>query len=131
MLALVLKTQAIVNIVEKRGDHYLDNNFNPYTKEELEFFIKQNYEKRKSVNSSDDDDEDENEQNEILGVEFNGKMMTFEEFNKLQETSNYIEKILWLAATVVEQHPDFSPQQVGMFSYTIFKVIKDKIRNEK
>ena len=131
MLALVLKTQNVVDIVEKRGEHYIDNNFNPYTKDELEFFIKQNYEKRKHVNSSDDDDNIDEEQDEILGVEFNGKMMSFEEFNKLQETSNYAEKILWLAATVVEQHPDFSPQQVGMFSYTIFKIIKDKIRNEK
>lgn len=132
MLALVLKTQNVVDIVEKRGDHYIDNNFNPYTKDELEFFIKQNYEKRKHVKSSDNDDDDnDEEQDEILGVEFNGKLMSFEEFNKLQETSNYVEKILWLAATIIEQHPDFSAAQVGMFAYTVFKVIKDKIRNEK
>lgn len=132
MLALVLKTQNVVDIVEKRGDHYIDNNFNPYTKDELEFFIKQNYEKRKHVKSSDNDDDDnDEEQDEILGVEFNGKLISFEELNKLQETSNYVEKILWLAATVVEQHPDFSAAQVGMFAYTIYKVIKDKIRNEK
>lgn len=127
MNALVLKTNKIVNIVEKRGEHYIDSNFNPYTKDELEFFIKQNYEqKSKSVDCDDDD-----EQEEILGVEFNGKRMSFEEFNKIQFANTYIEKILWLAATVVEQHPDFSPQQVGIFSYTIFKIIKDKIKNDQ
>ena len=55
MLALVLKTQNVVDIVEKRGEHYLDTNFNPYTKDELEFFIKQN--KRHSDDVDDDDEE--------------------------------------------------------------------------
>lgn len=122
MLALVLKTQNVVDIVEKRGDHYIDTNFNPYTKDELEFFIKQN----KKIN--DDNDEDE-EEREILGVEMNGQMMSFEEFNQLQMMNGHLEKVLWLAATVIEQHPDFSPRQVADFCLTIYKILKENLRN--
>lgn len=128
MLALVLKTQNVVDIVEKRGDHYIDNNFNPYTKDELEFFIKQNTNNAKKRDMDENDDEEEQE---IMGVEVNGRIMSFEEFNQLQMLNSHLEKVLWLAATVVEQHPDFSAAQVGIFAYTIYKVIKDNIRNEK
>lgn len=124
MNALVIKTNTIVNIVEKRGDHYLDNNFNPYTKDELEFFIKQN--KNRNENDNDDDDEEERE---IFGVEMNGQMMSFAEFNQLQMMNGHLEKILWLAATVIEQHPDFSPRQVADVCLTIYKIIKENLRN--
>jgi len=123
MNALVIKTNTIVNIVEKRGDHYLDTNFNPYTKDELEFFIKQN-----TNNKKRDVDDDEDEQ-EILGVEMNGQMMSFEEFNKMQTLNGHLEKVLWLAATVIEQHPDFAPQRVADYCITIYKILRDNIKN--
>ena len=122
MNALVIKTNTIVNIVEKRGDHYIDTNFNPYTKDELEFFIKQN----KKINDDNDDDEEERE---ILGVEMNGQMMSFAEFNQLQMMNGHLEKVLWLAATVIEQHPDFSTRQVADFCLTIYKILKENLRN--
>ena len=125
MNALVLKTGKIVNIVDKRGEHYLDSNFNPYTKEELEFFIKQNINNAKK---RDMDDEDE-EQQEILGVEVNGRIMSFEEFNRLQILNGHLEKVLWLASTVIEQHPDFNPRQVADFCMVIYRIIKDNLKN--
>lgn len=125
MNALVIKTNTIVNIVEKRGEHYIDTNFNPYTKDELEFFIKQNTNTKKK---NDDDDNDDEEQ-EILGFEFNGQMMSFAEFNQIQMMNGHLEKVLWLAATVIEQHPDFSPQRVADFCFTIYKVLKENLRN--
>lgn len=124
MNALVIKTNTIVNIVEKRGDHYLDTNFNPYTKDELEFFIKQN--KRHSDDVDDDDDEEEKE---FLGFEINGQMLPFQEFGQLQIMSSRLEKVLWLAATVIEQHPDFSPRQVADFCLEIYKILKDNLLN--
>lgn len=123
MNALVLQTNKIVNIVEKRGDHYLDSNFNPYTKDELEFFIKQN-----TITNKRDDDEDEEEQ-EILGIDFNEQMMSISEFNKTQMMNLHLEKILWLASTVVEQHPDFSPQRVADICLTIYKILRDNLKN--
>ena len=123
MNALVIKTNTIVNIVEKRGDHYLDTNFNPYTKDELEFFIKQN--KR----HSDDVDDDDEEEKEFLGFEINGQMLPFQEFGQLQIMSSRLEKVLWLAATVIEQHPDFSPRQVADFCLEIYKILKDNLLN--
>ncbi len=123
MNALVIKTNTIVNIVEKRGDHYLDTNFNPYTKDELEFFIKQN--KR----HSDDVDDDEEEEKDFLGFEINGQMLPFQEFGQLQIMSSRLEKVLWLAATVIEQHPDFSPRQVADYCLEIYKILKDNLLN--
>lgn len=123
MNALVIKTNTIVNIVEKRGDHYLDTNFNPYTKDELEFFIKQN--KR----HSDDVDDDDEEEKEFLGFEINGQMLPFQEFGQLQIMSSRLEKVLWLAATVIEQHPDFSPRQVADYCLEIYKILKDNLLN--
>lgn len=125
MNALVIKTNTIVNIVEKRGDHYLDTNFNPYTKDELEFFIKQN--KR----HSDDVDDDDEEEKEFLGFEINGQMLPFQEFGQLQIMSSRLEKVLWLAATVIEQHPDFNPRQVADFCLEIYKILKNNLLNEQ
>ena len=122
MNALVLKTGNIVNIVDKRGDHYIDNNFNPYTKDELEFFIKQN------INTKKRDDDDDDEQ-ETFGVELNGQLMSFAEFNQIQMMNGHLEKILWLAATVIEQHPDFNPMEVTDFCFEIYNTLKDKLRN--
>lgn len=124
MNALVIKTNTIVNIVEKRGDHYLDTNFNPYTKDELEFFIKQN--KR----HSDDVDDDDEEEKDFLGFEINGQMLPFQEFGQLQIMSSRLEKVLWLAATVIEQHPDFNPRQVADFCLEIYKILKNNLMNE-
>lgn len=125
MNALVIKTNTIVNIVEKRGDHYIDTNFNPYTKDELEFFIKQN----KKCN--DEIDEDDEEEKEIFGVEVNGQMMSFAEFNQIQMMNGHLEKVLWLAATVIEQHPDFNPKEVSDFCFEIYKLLKENLRNGK
>jgi len=125
MNALVIKTNTIVNIVEKRGDHYLDTNFNPYTKDELEFFIKQN--KR----HSDDVDDDDEEEKDFLGFEINGQMLPFQEFGQLQIMSSRLEKVLWLAATVIEQHPDFNPRQVADFCLEIYKILKNNLLNEQ
>lgn len=127
MNALVLKTGKIVNIVEKRGEHYIDTNFNPYTKNELEFFIKQNINNVKKRNVDDDDDEDEQE---VYGIEFNGQMMSFAEFNQIQMMNGHLEKIMWLAATVIEQNPDFSALQVADFCFTVYKTLKENLRND-
>lgn len=125
MNALVIKTGKIVNIVDKRGDHYIDSNFNPYTKDELEFFIKQNF-NDKNIKSDDDDDDEEQEK---FGIEFNGQMMSFAEFNQIQQMNGHLEKILWLSATVVEQHPDFSPPRVADFCFQIYRILKENLRN--
>lgn len=127
MNALVIKTGKIVNIVEKNGDHYIDSNFNPYTKDELEFFIKQNINNAKKRVVENDDDNDE--EREIMGVEFNGQFISFNELNQIQMMNSHLEKVLWLAATVIEQHPDFHPRQVSEFCMTIYKTIKDNLRN--
>lgn len=126
MNALVIKTNKIVNIVEKRGEHYLDNNFNPYTKDELEFFIKQNMNdaKRRVV---DDDDEDE-EEKEIIGIEGSGQYMSFDDFSRIQMITSHTEKMLWLAATVIEQHPDMNPRQVADFCLNIYRIIHDNMK---
>ena len=126
MNALVLKTGKIVNIVEKKGEHYIDANFNPYTKDELEFFIKQN---ANNANKRDMDENDDEEEQEIMGVEVNGRIMSFEEFNQLQMLNSHLEKVLWLAATVIEQHPDFNPRQVADFCMIIYRIIKDNLKN--
>lgn len=123
MNALVLKTNKIVNIVEKRGEHYLDNNFNPYTKDELEFFIKQN------INIKKHDDDEDDEEQEIMGVEMNGQLISFAEFNQIQMMNGHLEKVLWLAATVIEQHPEFSPKEVSDFCFEIYRLLKDNLRN--
>ena len=124
MNALVLKTNKIVNIVEKRGEHYLDNNFNPYKKDELEFFIKQNINTKKN-----DVDEDDDEEQESFGVEFNGQLMSFAEFNQIQMMNGHLEKVLWVAATVIEQHPEFNPKEVSDFCFEIYRLLKDNLRN--
>lgn len=127
MNALVIKTNKIVNIVEKRGEHYIDNNFNPYTKDELEFFINQNINNAKKRVVDDDDDEEEQE---IMGIDANGQIsISFEEFNRIQMMHGHLDKVLWLAATVIEQHPDFSPQRVADVCFTIYKILKDNLRN--
>lgn len=128
MNALVLKTNKIVNIVEKRGEHYLDNNFNPYTKDELEFFINQNINNSKK-RVVDDDDENEDEEQEIMGVEMNGRFISFAELNQIQMMNSHLEKVLWLAATVIEQHPDFNARQVSDFCMSIYRILKDNLRN--
>lgn len=126
MNALVIKTGKIVNIVDKKGEHYLDNNYNPYKKEELEFFIKQNNcQKRQVV----DDDDDDDEEREIRGIEMNGQFMSFEEFNRLQVINSHVEKCLWLAASVIEQHPDFHSHQVAEFCLNIYRRIRDNLMN--
>lgn len=124
MNALVLKTNAIVNIVKKDGNHYIDSNFNPYTKDELEFFIKQN----NATNKMESDDE---EQDEISGVEFNGQFISFEELARIQSTNNALDKLMWLSATVIEQHPDFSCNQVANFCFRIYMSYKEGLRNQK
>ena len=126
MNALVIKTGNIVNIVDKKGEHYIDTNFNPYTKDELEFFIKQNINQRKQTNKVDD--ENDEEEREIMGIEMNGQFMSFDEFNRLQVINSHTEKVLWLASTVIEQHPDFAPRQVADFCLTIYRIIKDNIK---
>ena len=123
MNALVIKTGKIVNIVEKNGNHYIDSNFNPYTKDELEFFIKQN------INTKKRDDEEDDDEQETFGVELNGQLMSFAEFNQIQMMNGHLEKILWLAATVIEQHPDFNPMEVADFCFEIYNTLKDKLRN--
>ncbi len=40
MKARVIKTGVVVNIIDKNGDYYIDNNDNPYKECELEFGIK-------------------------------------------------------------------------------------------
>lgn len=122
MNALVIKTGKIVNIVEKNGNHYIDSNFNPYTKDELEFFVKQNINTKKR-------DEEEDEEQESFGVEFNGQLMSFAEFNQIQMMNGHLEKVLWLAATVIEQHPEFNPKEVSDFCFEIYRLLKDNLRN--
>ena len=39
MNARVIKTGAIVNLVTKRGEYFLDDNSNPYKEEELDFDV--------------------------------------------------------------------------------------------
>ena len=125
MNALVIKTGKIVNIVEKNGEHYIDNNFNPYTKDELEFFIKQNINNTQKCVIDNNDDEEQ----EIMGVEMNGQFISFDELNQIHMMNTHLDKILWLAATVIEQHPDFHPSQVSEICMTIYKTIKDNLRN--
>ena len=122
MRALVLKTNAIVDIVRKDGNHYIDSNFNPYTKEELEFFIKQN----KKVSNDEDDDERE----EISGFEFNGQFISFEEFAKMQSITTALDKLLWLSASVIEQHPDYSSNQVASYCFSIYRILKEGLRRQ-
>ena len=124
MNALVLKTNTIVNIVEKRGEHYLDNNFNPYTKDELEFFIKQNAGNNKKSHADDEDEELEN----LAGVEFNGQFLPFDEWNKMQTVNSHIEKILWLAASVIEQHPDYDAKKVAEFCLVVYDLITKHLK---
>ena len=123
MNALVIKTNKIVNIVRKEKEHYIDDNFNPYTKDELEFFIKQNYAKKRTKN----DDFDEEEQ-ETVGIDFNGQFMSFDDWNKLQIANSHIEKILWLAATVIEQHPDLDAKQVADYCLLVYDLINQHLK---
>ena len=117
MNALVLKTETIVNIVRKEGEHYIDDNFNPYTKEELEFFIKQN--------------ENQNvEHEEIIfdSMNFNGMRFNVEEFTKSQLFASKIEKLLFLASSVIEQHPDFNPRQIADYVLTVYTIINKNVK---
>ena len=123
MNALVLKTNTIVNIVRKDKEHYIDDNFNPYTKDELEFFIKQNQEPKRPRLLNDEEQEQG-----CFGIEFNGQFMSFDELNKLQMANSKMEKVLWLAASVVEQHPDFNPRQVADFCLTIYTIINKNVK---
>lgn len=121
MNALVLKTNQIVTIVEKRGDVYIDTNYNPYKKEELEFFIEQNDRKQKTNDS-------ENESKELYCIEYNGQSMSFDEWNILQLVNSKIEKAMFLASTVIEQHPDYTSRQVADYCLRIYSIFKDNIK---
>ena len=122
MNALVLKTNTIVNIFRKDKEHYLDDNFNPYTKDEHEFFIKQNQEIKRPRLLGDEEQEQGS-----FGIEFNGQFMSFDEWSKLQMTGSKVEKVLWLASSVIEQHPDFNPRQIADFCLTIYTIINKNI----
>ena len=55
-------------------------------------------------------------------------MMSFAEFNQIQQMNGHLEKLLWLSATIIEQHPDFSPPKVADYCITIYKILKDNLR---
>lgn len=105
MLALVLKTQKVVDIVEKRGEHYIDSNFNPYTKDELEFFIQQN----DSVNLKDE------QPNAI-------PLLPFFDFGQFQGTkdndvdiSSYLDNATIIVTETIKAHPLWESREVVAF----------------
>ena len=112
MKALVLKTNNVVNIVMKDGEHYIDDNYNPYKKDELEFFIKQN----------------ENVECEEIAFENISLNRQNEEFVRSQILASNIEKLLFLASSVIEQHSDFNPRQIADYVLTVYTIINKNVK---
>lgn len=114
MKALVIKTDQVVEIVDKKGKYYLDNEANPYKKEELEFFFVENNVMQ-----------EENQQQ--------GGLIAFPNFfdflngnQQNSERQDYIEHSVFLASTIIQTHPEWSAPDVVNYCNQIMQGIMPK-----
>lgn len=120
MLALVLKTQKVVNIVEKKGDYYIDEESNPYLKKELEFFIQQN----DSVSLKDE------QQNAI-------HLLPFFDFGQFQGTndndidiSSYLDNATLVVTETIKAHPLWESHEVVAFVTNVMQGLISRYKKQ-